>query len=274
MSSLELSSGALSATIDSRGAQLRSVRTSDGTEYLWDAGDPWHYSAPVLFPIISTLPGSQLASHGLARTSEFRLEGSTFSLRSSAESLALFPYDFLLELTFRVDRSTLTIEHRVSNPGATALPFLLGGHPAFRWPLPGAVPGAPHTVSWERGGATMRQAVNGLRPGRIPSPAIAGQLVLDRAQFAEDAMLFDDIEPREISYSAPGSARVVVNFEDFSRLGIWSKPLSGDFICFEPWTGYPAPQGFAGSAMELPDATILAPGEQRSFRYSITIEEN
>ena len=273
-------SGRYVAAIDSFGAQLRSLQ-HDGIEYLWNAADPWNYSAPVLFPIISGLPGGELlhngakypiASHGFARRTEWVVTGpATFELASSAETFAAYPFAFRLVVDFTLGEG-LTVRHTVTNASTEPMPLLLGGHPAFRWPLPGATSSADHVVSWASGGSSMRQAVGGLRPGRIPSPAIDGRLVLDRAQFAEDAMLFDDIEPHLVAYSAPGSARVILRYDDFSRLGIWSKPASGDFVCLEPWTGYPAGADFSGDITELPEATVLAVGESRRFSYSITVE--
>jgi galactose mutarotase-like enzyme len=273
-----LESGRLTAAIDSFGAQLRSLQL-DGTEYLWSAADPWNYSAPVLFPIISGLPGDELVhngerypipSHGFARRMEWSVTGAArFELASSAQTLAAYPFAFRIVIEFSLDR-VLTVRHAITNEGDEPMPFLLGAHPAFRWPLPGA--SGPHDVRWVSGGETMRQAVGGLRPNRIPSPAVDGRLVLDRAQFAEDAMLFDDIEPRVVTYSAPGSSRVVFHYADFSRLGIWSKPERGDFVCLEPWSGYPAPQGFHGDIIDLPEATVLPVGMSREFSYSIAIE--
>ena len=285
MSTHTISSGALTASIDSFGSQLRSLRL-DGVEYLWDAGEPWHYSAPILFPIISGLPGDLLEhdglrypipSHGFARRSEWDLvyadeRSATFRLPTSELTLASYPFQFSLTTTLLAHDSTLTLRQTVANEGEEPMPFLLGGHPAFRWPLAGADAGAPHTVSWASGGTTMRQAVNGLRPGRIPSPALDGVVVLDRAQFAEDAMLFDDLSPRQVTYTAPGAAAVVLRYDDFTRLGIWSKPDAGDFVCLEPWSGYPAPQGFDGDILSLPEATVLEPGESTTLEYSIEIK--
>ena len=280
-----IESGYLSASVDSEGAQLRSL-TVGGVELLWNAVDPWEWTAPVLFPIISGLPAGELVhaderypivSHGFARRSEFtpvyhQSDRVSFSLTSSAQTLASYPFRFALEIAFRLHESTLTVTHTVSNAGDEPLPFLLGGHPAFRWPLPGAESAAEHSISWTSGGETMRQAVGGLRPGRIPPPAVDGRLILDRAQFAEDAMLFDDIEPRVVTYTASNAPRVTMRYDNFSRLGIWSKPHSGDFVCLEPWTGYPASADFTGDIADLPEATVLAAGESREFRYSITVE--
>ena len=278
MSLHPVGTGRLQARVDSVGAQLRSL-TLDGTEYLWQAGDPWHYSAPVLFPIISGLPGDELQhagerygipSHGFARRTEWAVTGpARFELAASEATRAQYPFEFRLVMEFTVD-DALTVTHTVHNDGSEALPYLLGGHPAFTWPLPGAT--GEHTVSWGEGGETMRQAVGGLRPGRIPSPAIDGTLTLQKSFFAEDALLFDDLAPRAVTFSAPGAARLTLRYDDFTVLGIWSKSQGAPFVCLEPWTGYPAPQSFDGDITTLPGIELLPPGQSREYSYSITIE--
>ena len=276
----------LVVAIDSRGAELGSIRLG-GTELLWQRGEVWGYSAPVLFPIISKLPGDELLhdgerypikSHGVARISEFELESSTqdsasFVLRSTEATRAAYPFDFELHITFTVAGNQLAVAHRVVNSGSEPLPFLLGAHPAFLWPLPGAVEGADHIVSWQTGGRTMRQAVNGLLPDRFDSPAVDGAIVLDRSQFALDAMLFDDLVPRAVTYTAEGAPSITMHFGDFGRFGIWSKAAGGDFVCLEPWSGYPAAADFDGDIVDLPEAEVLAVGESRDFTYTLEIEE-
>ena len=278
MSIHSVGDGRLRATVDSFGAQLRSL-TLDGTEYLWQAGDPWHYSAPVLFPIISGLPGDELQhegerygipSHGFARRTEWAVTGpARFELGSSEATRAQYPFEFRLELEFAIT-DALTVTHTVHNDGDEPLPYLLGGHPAFVWPLPGAT--GEHTVEWGSGGESLRQAVKGLRPGRIPSPSVDGVLTLQKSLFAEDALLYDDLSPRAVSYTAPGAGRVTMRYDDFAVLGIWSTAEGAPFVCLEPWTGYPAPQGFDGAITTLPGIELLPPGESRNHTYSIAIE--
>ena len=273
-----IGNGRLIAQIDSLGAQLRSLQL-DGTEYLWGAGDPWNWSAPVLFPLISGLPGDELQhngqryaipSHGFARRTQWAVTGpARFELAATDATRAQYPFEFRLEVEFSVtDR--LTVTHTVHNDGDEPLPYLLGGHPAFVWPLPGAT--GDHEVTWQQGGETMRQAVGGLRPGRIPSPAIDGRLVLQKHYFAEDALLFDDLSPKAVTYTAPGAARLTMSYDDFAVLGIWSKSQGADFVCLEPWTGYPAPQGFDDDITDLPGIELLPVGESRTVGYSIAIE--
>lgn len=285
MTRTTISTDTLSVGIDSLGAQLGSV-FFEGTELLWQRADPWHYSAPVLFPIISKLPGNSLrhndqqypiASHGVARISEFELvrtepDAATFLLRSNESTHAAYPFEFELHLGFSVRGSGLSVMHHVMNTGREPLPFLIGAHPAFLWPLPGAAEGAEHTVTWGTGGSTMRQAVNGLLPERFDSPAVDGRLVLAKEQFARDALLFDDLVPRIATYTADGAPSITMHYGDFPRFGIWSKSEGADFVCLEPWSGYPATADFSGDIVDLPEIELLAPGESRDFTYIVEIE--
>lgn len=286
MTRTTIGTDALSVGIDAHGAELGSIRFR-GTELMWQRGEPWGYSAPVLFPIISKLPGDELVhdgrrypirSHGVARLSEFDLVDTSandarFVLRSNEDTRSAYPFDFELGIEFTVRDSQLSVSHHVLNTGGEALPFLLGAHPAFLWPLPGAAEGADHTVSWQTGGSTMRQAVNGLLPERFDSPAVDGTVVLAREQFALDAMLFDDLVPRSATYTADGGPSITMHFGDFSRFGIWSKAEGGDFVCLEPWSGYPAAADFDGDIVDLPEAELLVAGESRTFTYTLEIRE-
>src|SRR5882724_10850929 len=69
--------------IDSKGAEITSVRNKDGLEFIWQA-DPniWPRHAPILFPIVGKLKDGtfiyddkeyELGQHGFARDKEFEL---------------------------------------------------------------------------------------------------------------------------------------------------------------------------------------------------------
>ncbi|RWX59596.1 aldose 1-epimerase family protein, partial [Mesorhizobium sp. M4B.F.Ca.ET.089.01.1.1] len=78
--SLTLHGDGISATIVRQGAELVSLRDSEGTELLWQAGPAWKRHSPVLFPIVGRLKGDQLrhrgrsypmTQHGFARDRRF-----------------------------------------------------------------------------------------------------------------------------------------------------------------------------------------------------------
>ncbi|MDR1927691.1 MAG: aldose 1-epimerase family protein, partial [Oscillospiraceae bacterium] len=122
---------ALFAAIDSKGAQLHSLKSrSTKTEYLWQ-GNPavWYGQAPVLFPFVGQLKNGSffydgreyfMKKHGFARISEFRplqVQGgcAEFLLESSSETLRCYPFAFSLLLRYELCGSTLTATAQVKN---------------------------------------------------------------------------------------------------------------------------------------------------------------
>ena len=147
-----IQNGELSASIDSKGAQLMSLALA-GSEYLWQ-GDPrwWAKRAPILFPIVGSLRGGcavstqgeiSLGRHGFARDVEHEVvaqdESSvTFEIRDTPQTREKFPYAFRLNMTYALTgEASLTQTFRVENTGDVTLPFSVGGHPAFNVPAPG-----------------------------------------------------------------------------------------------------------------------------------------
>ena len=128
--------GGLAFTVDSKGAQLMSLR-KDGREYLWQ-GDPawWPRRAPVLFPIVGNIRDDRahsqrgevrLGRHGLARNCEFDVldcadAALSLRLRSSATTRESFPYDFELDMTYAAADGRLTQTFAVTNATSPSRP--------------------------------------------------------------------------------------------------------------------------------------------------------
>lgn len=106
----------------------------------------WKRHSPVLFPIVGKLKKNQtliggrtyeMRQHGFARDMEFepitKLDNfHSYVLKSNPSTLARYPYDFELYNTYRLDGNKLTTMYRVINTGLIAMPFGIGGHPAFK----------------------------------------------------------------------------------------------------------------------------------------------
>jgi galactose mutarotase-like enzyme len=285
-----ITSGALTAQIGRLGAELRSLTDAAGREYMTDA-DPayWTGHAPVLFPIVGMLNGGRyrlgereyaLPKHGFARRSDFVCaehadRGSArLALEDSAETRAVFPFAFRLELGFEIEATTLGITATVTNPGDQALPFSFGFHPAFAWPLPGGAAKDAHRVVFARDEpAPIRRidpASGLLLPGAEPSPVDGRVLAPAAEQFAADAMIWDRLQSRSLSFGAEGGAWIDLKFPDTPFLGVWQKP-GARFLALEPWQGFNDPVGYTGDFRDKPGVVELAPGGSRSFRLAITV---
>lgn len=285
---LTVSSGELTARIDSLGAQLSTLRDAAGRELLWD-GNPafWSGRAPVLFPIVGTLAGGTyrvgdgtyaLGRHGFARGRRFEVletspAAAVLRLRADAQTLAVYPFHFALQVRFAASGSTLSVTLSLSNEGDRPMPASLGYHPAFRWPLPFHDAGTPHDILFEREEPEPIRRIDAaglLTPVRHPTPIVARRLLLAHELFSSDAMILDALHSRGVSYGARTGPRIAVRFPDMPYLGLWSKP-GAPFICIEPWHGLSDPEGFSGDLSEKPGIFVLPPAGRRDFRIEVTL---
>lgn len=284
-----IASGALTARVHPLGAELWSLRDAQGREFMTDA-DPafWTGHAPLLFPIVGALAEDRyridgdtftLPRHGFARRMPFELAARdddrvTFRLTDSAATCAIYPFAFVLEMAFVVDGATLRMTATVSNPGARPLPFAFGYHPAFAWPLPGGAAKAAHRVVFEKdepGALRVLDAASGLIAAKPRVTPVKGrELALSPDLFAADALIWDDLASRALSYGADGGSWLDIAFPDMPMLGLWQKP-GAHYLCIEPWQGHADAVGFAGDFREKPGVVLLLPGEQRHFRMDVTV---
>ena len=260
---ISISNGSLTASIDTMGAQLMSLRKGE-SEYLWQ-GDSnwWPRRAPILFPIVGVLKDSKaesaegtitLARHGLARLNQFEVveqsaSSVTLKLQSTEETRKSYPYDFELKLIFSVAGDTLTQTYKVTNPANVVLPFTLGAHPAFNIPIPGVEANSLDqyhllfTRSWTSYGPSITD--EGLCDYATPQRLIVDSDTLplsweliDR----EKTITLEDVPDKRIMLTANAEASskahgIQMEFEGFDYLGIWSAAPGCPFIALEPWCG-------------------------------------
>lgn len=286
-----IGAGDLAARIEAKGAELTSLVSGDAGELVWQAGPEWPRHAPVLFPIVGRLTddmlihagrGHRLTQHGFARDSLFRwveraADRTVLELVENEATLALYPFRFLLRLIYAIDAEGLSVTTRVANPGEGALPFSVGAHPAFRWPLLPGVAKEAHSLHFEHPEAgAARLLTDGLLDRSLKLPTHGAELRLSPELFAQDALVLPALASRRVSYRAhDGQGKVLrslaVSWEGYRDLGLWSKPSGADFLCIEPWAGTASPRGWQGEFAEKPGVMLLAPGEERAFTWRVAV---
>ena len=250
----------LTVVIEDAGAQLSSIQSPDGTQYLWQ-GDPaiWPRRAPLLFPIIGRLKDSQytlegttytIPTHGFCRTAPFTVveqdsRHAVFQYSDTPETREVYPFSFVLTVTYTLEGSCLTKTHRVENRSDHPMLYELGGHDGFRAPLaqgekmadyairlPGLEAIHPYGMD-EACMTTPKEAVYPLENGRIP---------LSPAAYHLDTIILDQPpQAKAVLEDGQDRPRVTLEFQDFPYLGIWTanKPFDTGYICIEPWTTLP-----------------------------------
>ncbi|HEY0275672.1 MAG TPA: aldose 1-epimerase family protein [Paenirhodobacter sp.] len=282
---LTLANDTLTAQVSDLGAELQSLNF-DGQEYLWNGDAAWWTGrSPILFPIVGRAADNRIAvgdftadmkSHGFARRSRFRRIVTEpalcrHELLASEATRAIYPFEFRLTLTHALVGNTLTITAEVENLDTAPMPFGIGFHPAFRWPLPGHANEA-HVIALDNGAepALARLTDGLLSEGRLPSPFVAGRLTLASEQFADDAMIFPEGAGTGLSYGAATGPKLRFSFDNLPNLAIWQKP-GAPFICIEPWHGMAARAGAGPQIAARPYSLTLAPGAGATFALGIVI---
>jgi len=285
---IAIASDQLTAEVDPQGAQLSRLSEAAGRELLWD-GNPavWAGRAPLLFPIVGVLMGGsyrlgsktyRLPRHGFARNRRFSIVSRSASavrlrLSADAQTLNIYPFDFSLEVEFKIVGASLSVTSSIRQHGQETLYASFGYHPALRWPLPFGGARDSHFIEFasEETAPVRRIDADGLlRPDCVATPVVGRRLLLADALFQDDVVIFDRLQSRSVTYGCEAAPRVRVDFPDARYLGIWSKPGAG-FVCIEPWHGVTDPEGYAGDFSQKPGVFAVAPGAEFSSTMSISL---
>jgi galactose mutarotase-like enzyme len=282
-----IQSNQIKAEISAKGAELVRLQDSNGHDFLWN-GDPtwWNGHAPLLFPIVGKVPNDKITvdgteysmpQHGFARTSNFVLAraGASecyFSLHTSSETLARFPFNFKLDVLYVIRGQSLLTQASVSNLCDRPMPISFGFHPALRWPLPEGGAKRDHVLQFDqRESEPIRRLQDGLLKLERYKTPVEGQLLhLNNSLFEGGAIVFDRLKSRGLNYVGPSGQSLRVEFSDMPHLGVWSKPGAG-FICIEPWQGYAAPAGFQGELSRKEAMIEVLPGSTARFSMLMAV---
>nr|WP_294492491.1 aldose 1-epimerase family protein [uncultured Mediterraneibacter sp.] len=288
---MKMENGRLCVEISELGAEVTRVFDKiKQTDVLWEA-DPtyWKRHSPVLFPNVGKtyrntvlIGGVQYptSQHGFARDSRFKCicekkNMVSFLLVSSEETKEVYPFDFELIITYRLDDNVLSVEWEVRNPGEEELYFTIGGHPAFRFAQPGEkktdyMLKFPGKESLEYILIDPDEAA--ADPEKIHKLTLKNECCpLTEELFANDALIFDHGQIEEVLIChRDGTPYVKMECEGFPNFGIWSVK-DAPFVCLEPWMGRCDDIGYTGELSEKPNVNKVAPGESFKKGYRVIV---
>lgn len=290
MALFQIGNDKITIQVDSMGAELKSLKkVNTGVEFMWDA-DPafWKRTSPVLFPLVGGLKKGEyrhdgqsypLGQHGFARDMEFQLKSQTdrgvwFSLASDEETLKKYPYEFLLELGYELQESTVIVKWKVTNPSETDLYFSIGGHPAFCCPILEDTKQTDYKIRFD----TEKEVISSVLKDGLMSDKKAvyslenGYLQITEHLFDQDALVIENDQAHQVALVKPDNTPYLTVDFDAPLFGIWSPPRkNAPFICIEPWYGRCDAFDYAGTWEERQWGQHLKTGESFEASYRIHV---
>lgn len=289
---IELANEQLVLHILEKGAEMCSlVKRTTNQEYLWK-GDPqyWKRHAPVLFPIVGSVWNGEyrigekiyhLPQHGFARDNDFGIiettkEKAVFQLKSSEKTLEVYPYHFVLRITYELKDSTIKVTWNVENPSDETIYFQIGAHPAFNYPEFNeydAVRGylkadTDHLVYKLLGekGCLHSEASYTLH-------SEDGLFSIRHYIFDNDALIIENNQTKSISLLDKEKRPYLTVQFDAPVVGLWS-PVgkNAPFMCIEPWYGRCDAENYNGDFREKEWMNSLEPHQTFEQSYTIIIE--
>ena len=278
---IQLKNDELQINVKKVGAELTSIKYKD-YEYLWQADSKfWGRHAPVLFPIVGRLKNDEctikgqtynMSQHGFARDMEFEVfaqtaNSITFMLTNNEETMKKYPYEFELYIKYEIVENKVLVKYTVVNAGNDNMFFSIGAHPGFN--IEGEFNDC--TIEFDNNETQNKVFVD---KGLIKFTdeirlENTNTLKLKNDSFAEDAIIFKDLESSTVTLSSKGDRKVKMNIAGFPYLGIWSKE-NAPFVCIEPWFGIADTEEHDGTFRKKKGIIELDIGEE--FEASYTIE--
>jgi galactose mutarotase-like enzyme len=279
----------LTVTIQEKGAEMTSImHQSHHREFLWQ-GDPawWPRQAPVLFPIVGKLKDDtyhyngktyKMPQHGFARDMDFTVKEQsetdiTLELISNEETKKMYPFDFVLHISYELSGPDLKVEYRIANSGDEKMYFSIGAHPGFNICQRNGETIEDYWLKFEQEEEDARHLLKGGFYTGKTEPVLRHdrEIHLTHNTFDKDALVFQDLRSDFVSlYSKKHDWVVKVDYCEFPYVGIWSKP-NAPFVCIEPWFGLADYVDHDGDLTKKAGIRTIKPHEVFLCHYCISV---
>ncbi len=266
------------------GAELTSLKSKETDfEFIWQGNtDIWYGQSPILFPIIGRLLDDKysfdgkeytMAKHGIVRKKPFKLinkteDSLTFSQTSDEESLQCYPFEFDLQVTFKLTDNGLTVTHKVINNSDKVMYYSFGAHPAFNCKI-------GDYLEFSDSEELLTERIDHesiLIEEKFPVELDSKKLILTQNLFNDDALILSKYKSKNITLKSDEHKREVKFNFDSPFLGIWAKP-NAPYVCIEPWWGVNDNYDKKSDLSQKRGIMALNSKECAEFNWNIEIRE-
>lgn len=276
---IRLSNSELNVRVNTLGAELTSILHQE-KEYIWQADkEKWGRHAPNLFPIVGKLKedhfvynGNEypMTQHGFARDMEFSIveyaaDKAILRLSQTKETLANYPFMFVFDVIYTLDRNALRVDYRVVNPSdSQELLFSVGAHPGFN--IPNDSDNLLVITSeepMERIPIDSVEVLTRYSDKYSENDPNKSTYSLNEELFSEGVLIFCTTSKTEIQLVHRNERILKVSYDQMPYLGIWSTyPEQSNFVCIEPWCGIADDSDSTGLLTEKRGINRLSPNNE------------
>lgn len=230
---------------------------------------------PILFPICGNLPDAryevdghfyELAQHGFARNLPWEVRDRSvkpngavleLALSSTADTLAVYPFEFELVFTYRLEGNRLHIAQSYTNKSERPMPFSTGLHPYFH-----LADASTETKSQLQLQIPSDRYINQIdRTEHSYTPSDNGSSLDWNAP--ELDLAFRPISARQTSATEPNrQVEITISYDDaYTTIVFWTV-AEKNYYCLEPWS---APRNALNTKTDL---IVLEPAQTRSIEVT------
>jgi galactose mutarotase-like enzyme len=256
--------------------------------YFWRPADLEKLGTAHCFPLTGVLPNNKyrydgkeyiMSQHGFAQDREFvvaeKTEDSiTYELRDDDSTYQQFPWHFIFQLKYSLDKDSLKTTYRVENKDSKKLYFSVGGHSRFSCPITEECNFEDYRIEFEK-----PEQIENIYKSYGPVSEIkknlsedGKSLVLGYNMFTEGCFCFNPYNSRSLCLKSDKSKRgLFVELGGAEFLQFWTKP-DAPFIAIEPFYGATSsrpPKEIDGDWVNKPGIFHIEPGEIHTRTYTV-----
>ena len=255
----------------------------------------------MLFPFVGSLKDKKyiwkgkeypMGQHGFARDNEFEPVSQTddeiwFQFKSNPETLKKYPFEFVLKIGYKLEKSTETDDVKVMwnvyNPAGEPMYFSIGAHPAFLCPVQG--------FSKDRAGCKDGYKIyfegtdvichhgNDVGKGlalreNTEMPLDDGYVTITTDFFDCCTYMIEGGQTKCVGIADEEKRHIVDVCFDTPLFAIWSpEKKNAPFICIEPWYGRCDAVDFEGDLSQREFTNTLDGGKTFEGGYTMKFYE-
>ena len=198
-----------------------------------------------------------------------------FRLDATEETKKKFPFEFRLEIGYRLCDDQVETIWKVSNQDKKQMHFSIGGHPAFMCPLANKGKQSDYYLQFNTEKDLQFSLID--PDGLVISEDNIlknenGYVPITENMFDNDALIIEKNQAHQVSLCDPHKQPYLTVTFDAPLFGVWSPDKKhAPFVCIEPWYGRCDSEVFDGELKDRDWENTLEAGEEFAVSYKITV---